>query len=198
MSSQTETRRAKRRQQIIDAALIVVSEYGVREATLTRIAAQVGVTHSALYAHFPTRKDILVAVLDALFERLSLTREQCHRDNALEHLREIGLAHTRLVAAGGDGLVFPLFEFIAAAQDEGLQDHLTRHELAVINDLADVARRGQADGVIKRTADPEQIAWMVVGRAWTEDVAALMGLSSGWNAARSTQMLELLLGSVAV
>ena len=68
----------------------------------------------------------------------------------------------------------------------------------LVEDLAEIAKRGQQEGTIIREKDPEQIAWMIVSRAWTEDIAALMGLSARWTEVRSRRMLDLILGSVTV
>lgn len=189
--------REERRRQIIEVALTAVAEHGVRGATLTRIAAGVGVTYPALYAHFPNRREILVAALDLLFEKIYETHRLSYRDKAIDHLREIGRAHTRLVASSGQGVIFPLFEFIAASPEDGLRDVLRDRETALVADLTEIAERGHRDGTISEEADPGQIAWMLVSRAWTEDVATLMGLSAHWDEARSNQMLDLILDSVA-
>ena len=108
--------------------MATVAAHGVRGATLTRIAAGVGVTYPALYAHFPTRRDLLLAVLDKLFERIQETHAGSYRDNAIAHLREIGLAHSRLVESAEKAYVLPLFEFVAAAPEENLREELGARE----------------------------------------------------------------------
>lgn len=56
---------------------------------------------------------------------------------------------------------------------------------------------GQEQGSIIQEADPEQVAWLIVSRDWTEDVAQLIGTSDRWDEARSNQMLDLILDSIA-
>src|ERR1035437_10311053 len=86
-----------RMRQITEATLDLVAEGGVRGATVSRIAAKVGVSTPALYAHFPSKRDILLATLDLVFERIRDIHRSSPQTNALERLREIGRAHTRLV-----------------------------------------------------------------------------------------------------
>jgi AcrR family transcriptional regulator len=198
MAGRNRPNREQRREQIVYAAISVVATHGVRGATLVRIASKLGITYPALYAHFANRREILIAALDVLLERVQEMHRATYRENAVDHLREIGLAHSRLVAEAEDGFVLPLFEFIAAAPEENLREVLGAREVVLVEDLADIARRGQRDGSIRPDADPEQLAWMIVGRAWTEDIAALMGLREHWNDVRSKRMLELVLSSVAV
>jgi len=198
MANRRRPNRQERRDQIIAVTIATVAEHGVRGATLTRIASRVGVTYPALYAHFPNRRELLIAALEVLFERIQEMHRASYRENALDHLREIGLAHSRLVASAEDGFVLPLFEFIAAAPQENLREILGARETMLVEDLAEIAKRGQQEGTIIREKDPEQIAWMIVSRAWTEDIAALMGLSARWTEVRSRRMLDLILGSVTV
>lgn len=187
-----------RREQIIEATLGLIAEFGVRGATLTRIANAVGVTTPALYAHFSNRRAILLAALDVLIEtRTENHREATHGD-AVERLRTIGHSHSELVASDSDKSVLALFEFIAAAPQEGLRQSVGDKHLVLLESIAEVVREGQADGSIVPEADPEQVAWMIVSRAWTEDIAQLMGLTHRWNLCRSNKMLELILGSIAI
>jgi AcrR family transcriptional regulator len=197
MGSGRRLKSQERRKQIVDVALNAVAEYGVRGTTLTRIAQGVGVTTPALYAHFANRREILLAALDVLFDRIRAVDRYSSQEDALERLREIGLYHSSLVGAAQDGFVFPLFEFIAAPLEEGLREAIGVRQIERVKELAAIVRLGQEQGTIIKEADPDQVAWMIVGRAWTEDVAHLMGVTEHWNEERSNKMLELILGSIA-
>jgi len=185
----------ERRGQIVEMALALVAKYGVPGTTLTRIASAVGVTTPALYAHFANRKEILLEALDVLIQRRSAAHHLVTEGTPLERLREIGHRHSELVASD-DKSVLALFEFIAAGPEEGLRETLGERHLGLVDELARIVEDGQEDGSIIRDVDPQQIAWMIVSRAWTEDIAALMGISHAWNQERSNQMLELILDSI--
>ena len=185
----------ERRGQIVEMALALVARYGVPGTTLTRIASAVGVTTPALYAHFANRKEILLEALDVLIQRRSAAHHLVTEGTPLERLREIGHRHSELVASD-DKSVLALFEFIAAGPEEGLRETLGERHLGLVDELARIVEDGQEDGSIIRDVDPQQIAWMIVSRAWTEDIAALMGISHAWNQERSNQMLELILDSI--
>ena len=185
----------ERRGQIVEMALALVARYGVPGTTLTRIASAVGVTTPALYAHFANRKEILLEALDVLIQRRSAAHHLVTAGTPVERLREIGHRHSKLVASD-DKSVLALFEFIAAGPEEGLRETLGERHLGLVDELARIVEDGQEDGSIIRDVDPQQIAWMIVSRAWTEDIAALMGISHAWNQQRSNQMLELILDSI--
>jgi AcrR family transcriptional regulator len=186
----------ERRGQIVDAALRLVAERGVQGTTLHAIAKELGVTHPALYSHFAGRREIMLAALDVLFDRIMEVHRASTAENALERLRAISMYHTDLVASAPAGFVFPLFEFMAASPEEGLREELATRQRALAQDLAEIVREGQAQGIIRPDVDPEHVGWLITSRHWTEDVALLMGVTEDWDRARSTELLDLIIGHI--
>lgn len=186
-----------RREQIIAATLELVAEHGVRGTTLSRIAAKIGVTTPALYAHFKNRREILLAALDVLMEHRTSLHRNPSGGNALERLRDIEGRHSELLNSERDRTVVALFEFIAAPPEEGLRETLGQKHLVLIHRIADLVREAQEEGWVRADADPLQTAWMIISRAWTEDIAHLMGISHEWSEERSRRMLDFILESVA-
>lgn len=184
-----------RRRQIVEVALELVSEHGVNGTTLNRIAEKAGITTAALYGHFSNRREILLLAMDAVFEEVRDLHRSAQNPDALERLREIGIGHTRMVSSGGR-FARALFEFIAAPPDEGLREALGAKELVLVEDLAEIVREGQAQGTIRRRADPYYVAWTLVSRSWTEDVSYLMGVSDHWMGPRSERMLNEILQGI--
>ena len=59
-----------RRREIADAALKVIAEQGLARFTSVAIAREVGVSDAALFRHFATKEDIVLAVIDRVEEVL--------------------------------------------------------------------------------------------------------------------------------
>jgi len=59
-----------RRREIADAALKVIAEQGLARFTSKAIAREVGVSDAALFRHFATKQDIVLAVIDRVEEIL--------------------------------------------------------------------------------------------------------------------------------
>lgn len=59
-----------RRREIADAALKVIAEQGLARFTSKAIAREVGVSDAALFRHFATKDDIVLAVIDRVEEIL--------------------------------------------------------------------------------------------------------------------------------
>jgi AcrR family transcriptional regulator len=74
-----------RRREIADAALRVIAEQGLGRFTALAIAREVGVSDAALFRHFQTKDDIVLAAIDRLEEILFAGFPPAGRD-ALERL----------------------------------------------------------------------------------------------------------------
>ena len=181
-----------RRRQIVEVALRLVSEHGVQGATLNRIAREVGMTTAGLYGHFKNRREILLAVMDVVFERVQALHRSASNPNALERLRESSIAHTR----AAERFAAAAFEFVAAPPGEGIREVWGEKTLTLIEELAEIVREGQAQGTIRKDADCYYVAWMLVGWGWTKDVSSLMGISSHWMGPRSERMLNEMLEEI--
>jgi hypothetical protein len=69
--------------------------------------------------------------------------------------------------------------------------------VVLVKDIANMVRTAQEEGDIRHDADPMQTAWMIISRAWTDDIAHLMGVANEWGESRSNRMLDVILDSVA-
>jgi AcrR family transcriptional regulator len=61
---------ASRRGEILAAAKKLFLEQGVEHATMRRIAAELGISSTALYVYFPDKPAILKAIAESMFEAL--------------------------------------------------------------------------------------------------------------------------------
>jgi AcrR family transcriptional regulator len=77
----------RRREEIVDAATKVFSEYGLRDGTLRDIAERVGMTHAGMRHHFPTKAALLAAVLRRR-DDISLEIGAAAQPKGVEVLRE--------------------------------------------------------------------------------------------------------------
>ena len=58
----------KRKKQIIDASIKIISEEGIYGFTIKNLAEKVGVSEPALYRHFKNKSDIVMGILDTFEE----------------------------------------------------------------------------------------------------------------------------------
>jgi AcrR family transcriptional regulator len=70
------SRTPKARQQVLDAAARIVRERGAAALTFEELAAESGVTRGGITYHFPTKDDLLRALVDRDLQRWSETLKQ--------------------------------------------------------------------------------------------------------------------------
>lgn len=78
---------AERREEILDHALKLFSEYGVHTVTTRQIAAAVGISQPSLYAYFPTKQALVQEVSARAFQALASRMQQV--SHALRGVRRI-------------------------------------------------------------------------------------------------------------
>src|SRR5437588_7807651 len=62
--------RSTRRQQIVDAAVAVITEQGIQSLSLSEIEARAGMSRGQLTYYFKTKEDILLAVFDRVLQMM--------------------------------------------------------------------------------------------------------------------------------
>jgi AcrR family transcriptional regulator len=184
---------AQRKQLIIESAIALVASYGVEGATTARIASAAGVSEKTLYSHFASRKDILVAALDVVFERARDDLRHPDGANMLEHLRDAARRHGKR----GPEFVYPLFEFFAAPPTAGIREEVRVRHQASIDLVASMIDVGKAQGVIRPDVDSEHTAWEFFGVYWAEDVAYMIGFEEFATTGRTATMLERILRDIS-
>ncbi len=153
---------AERRQEIADAALLIIGTRGISALTVATLAAQLGLTGGALYRHFPSTESILDAVaaraealLDATLPPTDLPPmlwlERFADDRTRTVGGHIGLARLML----SEQLAFAL----SAEAIARLQSVVERSR----NTIARVLAAGQSDGSIRNDLPAEALAPIVMG-----------------------------------
>lgn len=171
-----------RKQQIVQAALGAIGEYGVQGATISRIARGAGITPAALYSHFQNRRAILVAALEEVYKNIADSFGASPDDDPIDQFNRIFESHAEKVLSQDKTSHAHLFlEFVASAPEEGLREVLREKELETNAYLTSVVTELQEKGRLPQAVDAETIAWLVAGWAWTGNVANLMDLTTTWD-----------------
>jgi AcrR family transcriptional regulator len=197
VGKRTQLIREKRRQQIADTTLKLVAKHGVDGATISRIAAGVGLSRAALYKYFPNREAMLEAALDLLIERAPRWIPRCSGDNVLERLMEMGDQFGPLGVSVFESFTHPWFQFAAASGAGKLTEQLGQRHLVFVRDLVALIEQGKRDGSIRVDADSDLIAWGLMMWAWATDVARLVGLEEVLGSERAVAIFRRLLGDIA-
>ena len=188
---------ADRERQIADATLKLVSRYGVHGATISRIAAAVGVSRAALYRHFPNREAMLRAALDLSIERGPGWVEQGSGDDVFARLIDMGSKHGAMDLSQWKAFVRPWYQFAVASGFGSLTEGVGEKYLRVVRTLAELVEEGKREGSVREEVDTEVIAWTLMMWAWAEDVARLVGVDDVISSGISVEVFRRMLGDIA-
>ncbi|MFW6137587.1 MAG: TetR/AcrR family transcriptional regulator [Spirochaetota bacterium] len=75
-----------RQKELIDASIKIIAEKGIQHLTIKNLSSLIGISEPAIYRHFPSKMDILLAILHYfeleqvnLFNRITAAREPALR-----------------------------------------------------------------------------------------------------------------------
>lgn len=192
----TRLKADERKSQIVEVAVELIAQFGVAGTRVTRIADGVGITHSALYAHFTNRQEIMLAALDAAFDRIFADDGTFQDEDALERLRKMMHHQNTRFATPQQNTVGRLFEYFAASSDEVLRDALRARATQANRRLAAIIDEAKCQGTIRQSVDSEQVAWMLEACAWAGDRADTLDIELFRQEAVTARMADLILDAV--
>jgi len=154
----------QRRESILKAAVEVFTETGYRAAKVSDVAARVGVSEPVIFQNFGSKAALFAAVLDRVAGdvRAELPALVEHFGSASDLLAHaLSPAHVqRLHTPGSPGL--PFADAVTLAAEPDLAEPARRALRTIAEHLADLIRRGQADGDFRADLDPEAAAWLLL------------------------------------
>jgi AcrR family transcriptional regulator len=156
---------AVRQRQIIDAARKVTIKYGSEHVTVKRIAKEVGISETAVYRHFKSKKDILSLLADHIEDSLlgDITRATTEgHASPLEILDSVLRSHLSAVEQRR-GISFQVIAEIISLGNKKLNKKITDTLNKYISRLKDLLAEGVKAGEVREDIDPEAAAMVLFG-----------------------------------
>ena len=147
MPKVSESHRAGRRRQILDAARTVFARHGYEGATVARLEEQVGLSRGAIFNYFPSKRAIFYA----------LAQEDLERALRLLLDRDFG-AVLRMMNAESPEWLAVYLEFMRMLRtDPGLRAEWSNRSPELIGELAEHLGRQQQRGELRGDVSVEAI-----------------------------------------
>jgi TetR/AcrR family transcriptional regulator len=172
---------AARREALIDVACGTFARSSYRGTTTKAIAAEAGVTEPILYRHFPSKRHLYLACLDAAWARVQALWELAlaEEPDPGGWLQAMGVAYltakdkrTRLV----DLWIQALSE---ASDDPVIRRSLRRQIRGVHGYVQDVIVRAQQAGAVISERDPAAEAWIFMSIGLLGTIDRRLGMLEG-------------------
>lgn len=164
MSRDTQREKSDvRRRQIIAATLDLLSQGSLDQVSTRQIASALGLSQPALFRHFGSKEELLVAVVEQSRAELGALAEQVLRecpsaDLQLQHLSQAVFSHVER-HPGLPRLLFAHAAIGAGPLFEALRD-LHAMQTSLVTELV---RAGQRDGVLRTDVEARDAATAFIG-----------------------------------
>ncbi len=154
----------KRQEEIINCAVRLISEEGIQNLTIRRLAAAVGVSEPALYRHFQNKFDILDTLLDC-FEDTSDEVLDKLADEKITALEKIQMFIEDRIArmSNNPHLARVMFSEEIFQDDERLSDKVLHIMHSHGAKLRKIVQEGQQKGEIRQDVEPIVMFRMIFG-----------------------------------
>jgi len=158
-------RAPERRAQLLDVARKVFGTRGYHTVTMDEVAREAGITKPILYDHFPSKRELYLALLDAdlddLRKRLHTALEQSRGNR--ERIRASFQAYFDFVDDHAEGFRLLMTEAVGSEQD--FRSMVERFRRDVHAEVSEVIVR-ESGGRVDRT-EAEDVALGLIGMAET-------------------------------
>jgi len=178
-------RAPERRAQILEVARRVFGSSGYHEASMEDVAREAGVTKPTLYDHFPSKKDLYLALIDSDLEALHVrVRSALEAPSGnRERIRASFQAYFDFVDEHAAGFRLLMQEAIGA--DADVRSRIGRVRAEIAKEVADLVAR-ESDGLLTK-ARAETVSFALVGM-----VETVADRETGWSPAARAEAVETL------
>jgi AcrR family transcriptional regulator len=168
----------ERRRAVVETACRVFAKGSYHGSTTAQIAREMGVTEPVLYRHFASKRELYLACLDAVWERVRALWERAleSEEDSSRWLKAIGKAYLEERGAARIVLVDLWIQALTEAADDPEIRRALREQVRDVHAfVADVIRRAQAAGGLIAERDPDAEAWIFISLGLLTTIDARLG-----------------------
>ena len=156
--------KTERQIEIINVALELISEKGIQGLTIKNLAKKIGITEPAIYRHYDSKTDILIAVLDLFKQNTELLYEKQLNKNAsaLEKIEHLFAKH------------FDSFSVTPSLVSVIFSEEIFRNKPELVNKISEVIdnndkiltaiiEKGQKSGEIRSDIEANYLSTIIIG-----------------------------------
>jgi AcrR family transcriptional regulator len=153
-----------RQRQIIDAARKVIIKYGSEHVTVKKIAGEVGISETAVYRHFKSKRAVLFLLAEYIEQSLveDVTKAATKSHTPLEILNEVLMSHLSAVEQRR-GISFQVIAEIISLGDKKLNRRVSQAIEKYTGCLKDLLIEGVRSGEIRDDINLDAAAMALFG-----------------------------------
>ena len=153
---------SERQKEIVAAVFNLISDQGIQELTMKKIAQAVGVSEPAIYRHFQSKSDILSAVVDEMIAHRNTTFARVSGNSAATTLASFFTVQAMLFE-DMPALTIMLFPEDLFRNDVVLLGRIMDMMKETLGQIGKLLQAGIDEGAFKADLDRNAAALMLVG-----------------------------------
>jgi AcrR family transcriptional regulator len=151
----------ERQKEIINASLEIIAESGIQRLTIKNLSKKIGLVESAIYRHYASKTQILIAILDSISEQSK--SNEIKETNSVFEILEKRLKHHFITFTEKPALVSVVFAEDLFQNEPTLVEKTRLKVEKSISDLSALIQKGQQSGEIRSDINPETVSVMING-----------------------------------
>ena len=153
-----------RRAQIVQTARKIVADHGMASLTINGLAAEVGVSEGAIYRHFKSKDDIILALVSEVESGLLRVISDSARpeESSLDHLRRLLKRHFSSLERR-NAVSFVVIAEAMCFADDRVKQAARRMVGRYLETIAAILKEGVAKGELNPGVDAKAAALMFFG-----------------------------------
>jgi len=154
----------ERQLEIIEASSKLLTQGGVSGLTIKNIAKEMEFSESAVYRHFKSKEEIIIAMLNYLSESMNIRLSKiCSSDNSAKQ-RLINVFQSQLdFFEANPNFVVAVFSDGLFEESQKINEAIQRIMAVNMKNLIPVVAEGQVKGEFINTMTPEELMHIVMG-----------------------------------
>lgn len=154
----------ERQLEIIEASSKLLTQGGVSGLTIKNIAKEMEFSESAIYRHFKSKEEIIIAMLNYLSESMNVRLSKiCSSDNSAKQ-RLINVFESQLdFFESNPNFVVAVFSDGLFEESQKINEAIQRIMAVNMKNLIPVVSEGQVKGEFINTMTPEELMHIVMG-----------------------------------
>ncbi|MCK5148121.1 TetR/AcrR family transcriptional regulator [bacterium] len=153
-----------RQKEIIDVSITIIAEKGIQQLTIKNISKSMGISEPAIYRHFESKMDILLAIL-SLFKKNShnISRKIISdKTSSIKQIESIFKNHFQQFAAN-PALAAVIFSEEIFQNDKRLAEQVNLIMQMNQNMILEIIERGQQSNEIRNDIPEKHLSIIIMG-----------------------------------
>lgn len=153
-----------RQEEIIHASIEIISEKGIQNLTIKNLSKSIGISEPAIYRHFESKMDILLAILSE-FENYMITDKDILRDIGLSPIKKLEKVFSHHFSHFAKN---PAFAAVVFAEEIFMDDKRLSEKIHTIMKrnfkmMLTIVKEAQVKGEIRSDIEGDQVIIIIMG-----------------------------------